>query len=47
MSGYDPTMEENEMCLSPINLILDKPIEMDCLDRAVKSSLLSNKSNCY
>ena len=47
MSGYDPTMEENEMRLSPFNLILDKPIEMDCLDRAIKSSLLSNRSDCY
>jgi CheY-like chemotaxis protein len=47
MSGYNPTMEENEMHLSPINLILEKPIEMACLDRAIKSSILSSRSNEY
>jgi len=47
MSGYSPTTEENEMHLSPINLILEKPIEMACLDRAIKSSMLSNRSNDY
>jgi len=47
MSGYSPTMEENEMGLSPFNHILDKPIEMSCLDRAIKSSMLSSKSNEY
>ena len=47
MSGFNPTMEENEMRLSPINLILEKPIEMACLDRAIKSSILSSRSNEY
>jgi CheY-like chemotaxis protein len=47
MSGYDPTMLENEMHLSPFDLILDKPIEMESLDRAIKTSLLGNKSSEY
>jgi len=47
MSGYSPEMEEGEMSLSPIDLILDKPIEMDRLDQAIKSSLLLSKSNEY
>jgi len=47
MSGYHPTMEENEMHLSPFDMILEKPIEMESLDRAIKSTLQSNKSNCY
>lgn len=47
MSGYNPAMEENEMHLSPIDFILDKPIDMECLDRTIKSALLSTKSNAY
>jgi hypothetical protein len=40
-------MEANEMQLGPINRILEKPIALPTLDRAIKSSLMDDKSDWY
>ena len=47
MTGYASTMEANEMQLGPINRILEKPIALPTLDRAIKSSLMDDKSDWY
>ena len=46
MTGYAASMEANEMELAEINRILEKPIALPNLERAIKSSLM-DKSEWY